>query len=209
MEPDGVSDDGRVVNYSFKSPTELFAAGNLQRFLKTRRHPKTRFYVALLLLSLSDVKKIDTTSDGWVSATDMRKTLIAADRIPNLSTFYNLIGDLHDAALIEKRTGKKTTLTYGCPPAHYRVPVIYKMSWFTIPADILADHYVANRDAIEHENAEQGIVTFDKIKHWTPSEVSRIVRDREFFHRLTAIRLTNLRQYKSTTPTNGDTQMTS
>lgn len=182
-----------VVEIPFKTLYELFIAGNLHRFLKTRRLAQTRFYIGLLLLTLSDARQFDSQDDGWVLSTDLRNELVTEDKIPNTSTFYKLLGDLQAAKLIEKRIGKKRLPILGGPPIYFRVPVVYQLRWFVIPADIITDYYIANREAINRANGfdplECGkMIDFDMTITWPPEEVANVLRDLDFINRLTKAR---------------------
>jgi hypothetical protein len=192
-----------VVTSSFKTIDELIIAGDLRRFLKTRRLAQTRFYIGLFLLFLSDARQLESQNEGWVLSKDLRNELVAEDKIPNTSTFYKLIGDLHAAKLIEKRIGKKRQSILGGPPIYCRVPVVYQLRWFIIPEEILADYYIANSEAIDRANDIENpsrcervelpscgtVVDFDIIKTVRHNkELAGIRRDIEFLKCIARVR---------------------
>jgi hypothetical protein len=138
---------------SFRSLLEVAIAGKIQLFLKTRRRTATRRYVRRLLTYLSDKRATDTMTDGWVLALDMRKDLVKSDIIPNTSTFYKLVTDLENAALIEKRVGKKIPSIAGGPVVYYRVPRVYPEGWFVTPEEMIAARRMS--DVQEAQRFEQ------------------------------------------------------
>ena len=132
---------------SLNSGDDLMFAGNVRRFIKDLRAFKPRFYTTLILDYLTVQKEMDEKSDkqngGWVRANDIRKKLVGPEVIPNSSTFYHLLGDLVDAALIERRSGQRVHGQRGGCPAYYRVTRSIRDEWYMAPMDILAEYYVA------------------------------------------------------------------
>lgn len=117
-------------------------------FLKSRKNDKTRDYTIAILEYLSNQfdtsmkNKMETEKPdgdyggwtyeniGWVRSKDLIK---GVPSIPNESTFYQLLKNLHESKLIEKEERKSAR---GKPPVYYRVPGFYSENLYKSKEDI-------------------------------------------------------------------------
>jgi len=105
------------------------------KFQLSRRNAETREYVKCIIQKLDDALINDSVKNspsyknaGWVRVKILFNDLVGKT-IPNQTTFYRLLKDLHDAKLIEKQV-QISPGEIGRKPTYYRVPHHYKKSLF-------------------------------------------------------------------------------
>jgi len=102
----------------------------VELFLKSRKNDETRDYTRGIIYYLSDQfdqdfkKSGDFETAGWVRTKDLIEKVTI---IPNESTFYQLLKNLVEAKMIEKKSEYPPELTVepGKKPVYYRVPHFY------------------------------------------------------------------------------------
>jgi hypothetical protein len=102
----------------------------VELFLKSRKNDETRDYTRGIIAYLSDQfdqdfkKSGDLETAGWVRTKDLIKKVTI---IPNQSTFFQLLKNLVEAKMIEKKSEyiPKLATKPGKKPVYYRVPYVY------------------------------------------------------------------------------------
>jgi hypothetical protein len=102
------------------------------KFQQSRRNAETREYVRSIIKELERARTEDirnTIPDaGWVRVKNLLDELVGKT-IPNQTTFYRLLKDLHAAKIIRKRV-QKTPGEIGRTSTFYQVPCYYRNSLF-------------------------------------------------------------------------------
>lgn len=125
------------------------------KFQQSRRNDETRKYVWYIIEILETARKRDSEEgipareQGWVRVKVILDELLKI-KIPNQTTLYRLLEDLHQAKLIERRE-KIVPGTKGRAPTYYRTPIAYNNSWFM------------TREELDREYHDQQILHFKLV----------------------------------------------
>jgi hypothetical protein len=105
---------------------------HLEEYLESRKSPKTREAVRLIIRKLTVSRNTDPTGDpGWVQSSDLYDEVVP-EIIPKNSdsSFYKILDDLVNGYLIENKHGHEKRDRPGRKPQYYRVPAAYGSLYF-------------------------------------------------------------------------------
>jgi hypothetical protein len=119
-----------------ESDTEIQNYLNL--FLKSRKSEKTREYSNIIINYLKSIR--NDKNQGWIQSKDLKEAMVQPDKIPNASSFFNLIEDMVSFKLIERRARKKGWNKRGKTPVFYRMTVYFSPFNAWTKDEIISDY---------------------------------------------------------------------
>ncbi len=90
----------------------------IEAFLKSRKTDTTRQYTKMILEYL--INEATLENQGYIRARDLKESLVSPEKIPNSSSFYDLLRDLEKEKIIEKIKTKKIRPQKGKNPVYYK-----------------------------------------------------------------------------------------